>query len=105
MLPLSAPVALLELPSAPTWARIVATNLLAGLHGLFPTLLVTIRRRRLASADRLQSRDDMIDGIDHIMSNCGKQVVEHRRGFDFVLDERVALSVRAQANAFAHVVD
>ena len=47
----------------------------------------------------------MIDGVDHVVSNRVQQLVEHRRGFDLVLDQGVALPVGAQADALAQVVD
>ena len=47
----------------------------------------------------------MIDGVDHIVSNRRQQVVEHRRRFDLVLYERVALPVCTQTDAFAHIID
>src|SRR5438105_607677 len=47
----------------------------------------------------------VIDGVDDICTHTALQLVEHARGFDLVFDQRVALAVRAQTDAFAQVVN
>src|SRR5579859_5872810 len=62
-------------------------------------------RGRWRRGRRLLAHLQVIDRVHHVGANARLQVVEHRRCFDLVFDERVALAVRAQADAFAQVVD
>ena len=47
----------------------------------------------------------VIDRVDDVSADVGLQLIEHPRGFDLVFDERVALAVGAQADAFPQIVD
>src|SRR5438105_2447592 len=48
---------------------------------------------------------EVVDRVHHVRPNAGLQLVEHARRFDLVFDQRIALTVRPQADAFTQIVD